>query len=336
MARLQVIFTALCCCVALTRAGADTFKLNNGNTISGDIISFDANGAIIRQADGTYTERTPWSDFSQANLQELVKNPKMQEFVEPFVEPPPRARAKPAAIEIKDWPHLQRAPAGGILGALFSSGVGILAVLLVYAANIYAGMEIAIFRNRPTAMVAGLAAIPFVGVFSNIAFLALPPPVGAAEPEVETAPPPAGKTETAGLILPRVELVENPLAPSPSESGGGEAAAAAPTGLRLAHETDAAAAGPVPESQVFQRGAFTFNRRFFETKFPGFFGVVRRESEKNMVLEIKSLRGSFVAQRISRISSNELHVDVHKGHASEEVTIPFSEIQEVKLKHKDT
>jgi hypothetical protein len=30
-----------------------------------------------------------------------------------------------------------------------------------------------------------------------------------------------------------------------------------------------------------------------------------------------------------------MHVQVNKGHASEEVMIPFSEIQEIQLKHKD-
>jgi len=39
--------------------------------------------------------------------------------------------------------------------------------------------------------------------------------------------------------------------------------------------------------------------------------------------------------RITRIAANELHLQVQKGHASEEVMIPFIEIQEVRLKHKD-
>ena len=78
-----------------------------------------------------------------------------------------------------------------------------------------------------------------------------------------------------------------------------------------------------------------FNRRFFETKFSGFFGVIRRDSEKDMVILIKSARGEYIAERISRISANDLHAQVRKGHASEEVMIPFTEIQEVQLKHKD-
>ena len=38
---------------------------------------------------------------------------------------------------------------------------------------------------------------------------------------------------------------------------------------------------------------------------------------------------------ISRIAANDLHLEVHRGHASEEVMIPFQEIQQIQLKHKD-
>ena len=79
-----------------------------------------------------------------------------------------------------------------------------------------------------------------------------------------------------------------------------------------------------------------FNRRFFETKFPGFFGVVRRDAEKDMIIFIKAARGQYIAERISRISANDIHAQVRKGQASEEVMIPFTEIQEVQYKHKDS
>ena len=298
--------------------------MNNGGSVSGDVISFDQNGVIIRQADGSYSDRTPWGDFSQPSLRELVKNPKMQEFVEPFIEPPPRIRAKPTPIAIQSWPQLQRPQAASLFGALFSSGVGLVTVLLIYVANIYAGTEIAIFRSRPKGLVAGLAAIPVVGFVANIAFLAMAPPPGAQLPTRKTP----GEAETAVLEMPQVELVENPLAATPAEGAGAG-------GLKLAHESASPSAPSQAEVQVFQAGTFTFNRRFFETKFPGFFGVVRRESDKHLVLEIKSRKGTHIAQRISRISSGDVHVDVQKAHGVEEVAIPFSEIQEIKLKPRD-
>jgi hypothetical protein len=96
-----------------------------------------------------------------------------------------------------------------------------------------------------------------------------------------------------------------------------------------------AAAAKLPQTQVFKRGQFTFNRRFIETKFSAFFGAIRRGDDKDLVLVVKSMRGEYVATRISRIAANDMHLDVHKGGASQEVQIPFVEIQEIQLKHKD-
>ena len=39
--------------------------------------------------------------------------------------------------------------------------------------------------------------------------------------------------------------------------------------------------------------------------------------------------------RIARIAANDLHLQVPKGHVTEEVTIPFVEIKEIRLQHKD-
>ncbi|HEX4342233.1 MAG TPA: hypothetical protein VH255_02520, partial [Verrucomicrobiae bacterium] len=75
--------------------------------------------------------------------------------------------------------------------------------------------------------------------------------------------------------------------------------------------------------------------RFFETKFPGFFGLVRRAGDKDMVLVLKTARGEYIGQRISRISANELHLQVEQGGASSEVMIPFNDIKEIQLKHQD-
>jgi hypothetical protein len=84
--------------------------------------------------------------------------------------------------------------------------------------------------------------------------------------------------------------------------------------------------------QTFNRGEFTFNRRFFETKFPGFFRVVPSESEKDLVLAIKGVRTEYVCKRISRISSNEMHVQVLSGG---EVQVTFAEITSITIRNKD-
>jgi len=96
-------------------------------------------------------------------------------------------------------------------------------------------------------------------------------------------------------------------------------------------EEDAGASLAPPE--VFTRGQFTFNRRFFETRFPKFFGVFRG-ADKDKVLAIKSARREHVADRIVRITANDVVVQVTHGTASEEVTIPFVEIQEVVVRRK--
>src|SRR5213075_3555312 len=96
----------------------------------------------------------------------------------------------------------------------------------------------------------------------------------------------------------------------------------APTGgLKIAHHEAEKTVPAIPETTKFQRGQLTFNRRFFETKFPGFFGVVRRDAERDMLLVIKTTRGEYAGQRISRIAANDLHLEIQRGSASEEVLI---------------
>jgi hypothetical protein len=79
-----------------------------------------------------------------------------------------------------------------------------------------------------------------------------------------------------------------------------------------------------------------FNRRFFETKFSGYFGIVRREADRDKVLLVKTVHTLLVAERITRITANEVHFEVIRGDSRQEVMVPFAEIQEIQLKHKNT
>jgi hypothetical protein len=205
---------------------------------------------------------------------------------------------------------------------MFGSGVGLFVIFVLYAANIYAGYEVALFRAQPPALVAGLSAIPLLGLAAPIVFLSLPTRMKTEE--AAAAPTP----EEAAAAAAAAAAAEEALNPMLAEG------AAHPAGLTIHHEEKQAPAA-LPQPGVYQRGQFTFNRRFFETKFVNFFGVVRREADKDMVLVIKAARGQYTGRRISRISANDLHLEVHHGAASEEVTIPFVEIQEVRLQHKD-
>ena len=320
MRTLKFISTALLA-VSLTASAirADTFQLTDGQSLTGDIVSFNESGLIVRLPDDKYSDRILWTKFSQADLKKLAQNPKIAPMVEPFIDLSQEEKPKQAEIQVVQPERLARPDVHSLFGAMFSSSVGWLVILVIYVATIYASYEIAIFRSRPRALVCGLAAVPIVGFLVPIIFLAMPTRTEHAVEEDYVAQAPAGATQTFS--------VPGTAAPA--------AAPAAEGSLRLAQAGSGRATGSLPQTQIFQRGAFTFNRRFFETKFPGFFGVVRRDSEKDMVLLVKAARGTHVGQRITRIAANDLHLQVQKGPVSEEVLIPFGEIQEIQLKHKD-
>ena len=308
---------------------ADTFQLNDGTTLSGDIISYAENGLRVKFADGNYSDPVPWTKFSQEDLKKLAQNPKIAPFASAFIEESDEERAKKTEVLNPVIPtRLKRPAVHSIFNAMLSSSVGLFVIVILYGAGIYAAYEVALYRRRPRGLVCGLAAVPGIGLASPIIFLSLPPARLSMEEEetyrAETAPP----AEAPAFIV-----------PGSPEAQAAEAAAAAPApgGLHIAHAAPAAASGaPPPPTQVFQRGAFMFNRRFIETKFPGFFGVVRREADKDMVLIIKAARGEYIIERVSRIAANDMHAQVRKGQATEEVMIPFTEIQEIRLKHKDS
>jgi hypothetical protein len=324
--RIIRIISLLFIGVLAVTARADTFKLSNGDSISGEVLAASANdlGIQIKVGEGSY-ERVPWANFSQEDLKKFRQNKKMEPFVEPFIEITQEdKRAKTEVPNIKQPTRFDRPPAQSLFGALFSSGVGLFVLLILYAGNIYAAYEVALFRAQPPALVCGVAAVlPIIG---QIIFLSMQTKMRSApeeEPVAEGtpgAPPGAVSAPAAGQE-----------AFNPMQAEG----AAHPTGLKL-HTEPAAPAEPAhPAPVIFQRGQFTFNRRFIETKFAGFFGVVRRDADKDMVLWVKAARGVFVAERISRIAANDMHLQVRKAHATEEVLVPFQEIQEIRLQHKD-
>jgi hypothetical protein len=318
--RLYLVLALLAGWLLANDLWADTFKLTTGETVEGELLATSANdqGVQIKVGDGQY-QRVPWASFSQEDLKNFAKTPKMEPFVQPFIEVNPEEKIKKTQPDIKQPVRLARPVQQSLLGAMFSSSFGLFLLLVLYGANIYAGYEVARFRAQSIGLVAGLAAIPGLGLISPILFLSLPTRMQAAEPAVE---------EVAAEPHEAAAAAEAEVNPMHAEG------AAHPTGLKL-HAEPESAKSALPQTQVFQRGQYTFNRRFIETKFPGFFGVVRREADRDMVLIIKSTRGEYEGQRISRIAANDLHLQVQRGHASEEVLIPFQEIQEIKLKHKD-
>ena len=296
-------------------ASAITFEMTDGVKLEGEIFLVKDEFLQIRAEGGSFP-KIEWSKFSQTTLNELKKNPKLAQIVEPYIEVPLDEKIKKTEVAIKEVPRLERPPKGSILGAMFSSSVGIVCLLLLYGANIYAGYEIAVVRAYPPAMVCGVAAVaPIIG---PVIFLCLPTKMPPSEDELaEQQQEQAAPAETY------------------SASYGGAAAPHTSSSEGESQSASASHSAAVPQTQSFKRGQFTFNRRFIETKFAGFFGMVRKDAEKDLLLIIKSARGEFAVTRISEISATDLKVDVHAGGASQQVHIPFVEILEMQIKHKD-
>jgi hypothetical protein len=304
-------------------AMALTFEYADGAKFEGDIVTGTPAHLQVRTSGG-YTN-LEWGKLSQETLGALKQMAatnssstlkKLGSFIEPYIEIPEAEIIKKTQVTIKPVPRLDRPQKGSLIGAMFQSPVGLLCLVLLYAANVYAGYEIARVRAYSPLLVCGIAAVgPVIG---PVVFLCLPTNMGPRpeEEEEEAAAPATGDTTMTG--------------PSASYGDAAEPAAAGAGGA-----TKAASHAALPQTQVFKRGQFTFNRRFIETKFSSFFTAVRRGADKDMVLVVKAVRGEYVATRISRIASNDMHLEVHKGGASQEVPMPFAEIQEIHLKHKD-
>ena len=316
--RLLLIVALLACGLVAAAVRADTFNLVNGETVTGEVLVPSANdaGAQIKVGDGEY-KRVSWANFSQEDLKKFARIPKLEPFVDPFIVISPEEKIKKTEVALKQPPRLERPHAISLFGAMLGSGPGFLMLLVLYAANLYAAYEVSIFRAQPPGLVCGVSAV--LPVAGPIIFLSMRTKMPVVEQTWEPEPAPAPPAEAEPGAAP----VADGLNPMQAEG------VAHPAGLHLAHTEAPKTASDLPPTTKYQRGQFTFNRRFFETKFPGFFGVVRRDADRDMVL------GEYVGQRISRIAANDFHLQVQRGAATEEIMIPFQDIQEIVLKHKD-
>jgi hypothetical protein len=313
----------ICCGLLAGIARAETLHLTDGRTVTGDVVSMDDTGIVLKLPDGSYADRIGWAKITQADLKDLQQDPKAAEFVGPFIEESPE-KNKPQQIDIKPVPRLVRPKNHSLLGAMFTSSLGLFTLLVLYAGNIYAGYEISIFRAQPAGLVCGVSAV--APVLGPIIFLAMPTQIKKRAEEVHPADQPLEQGIAAAIAAEQAQDVHTGAAAEPEAYA--PAAATAATAA-------AAAKAALPPTKTYARGQFTFNRRFFETQLPAYFAMTRPEAARDMVLTVKAARGTYIAQRISRISANDMHLQVVKGAASEEVVVPFVEVQEVQLKHKD-
>ena len=291
----------------LLSARAETYSLADGTSLDGDIVSFDDIGVKFRMGDGSYSDRVAWTKFSQEGLKTLANNPKIKPLVEPFIEIPQSERPQKPEVRVQAVRRLALPPSQSLLGALFSSSVGLFALVLIYGANIYAGFEIAVVRARPKALVMGAAAV--LPILGPIIFLLMPIQMDAVPSETLVE----GDAATFAVPGPVPETGEMQVTP-----GAFHPPSASPSA-----------------GQIFQRGQFTFNRRFFETKFSGYFGAVRHGADKEMSLFVKTGGGKYQVERITRIGASDVHLEVTLGEVRQEVMVPFTDIQEIQLKPKD-
>ncbi len=314
MFRFLFVLLSAWLCLLPGRGVAAEFKLKDGTVFNGSPLSPTKDGVIIKlEGTGTFSKRIAWEKFSQEALKELIKDPKAKNFAELLIELPPedmkeepdqavpKAKKKPAIV-VKEFPSPGRPVSkGGLIAAMFSTKIGFFILMVLYVGNLFAAYEIAVYRNRPPVLVCGVSAVaPLVG---PVIFLCLP----YHHPEAEPGPP--------------QEVVEEVLTETPVEE----------TLVEGENPAEPAKAEPV----IFKRGEFSFNRRFFETRFSGFFKVMPSEAEKHLILVIKSAKGEFMGKRISKISATELSLQLFSAGASVEEPILFNDIFEVQVRHKD-
>ena len=294
---------ALWLCGLAVPARADSYQLADGSSVSGNIVTFNDNGVMLRMENDSYTNLL-WTKFSQDALVQLGKNPKIKLLVEPFIEPPLSARAQKPEITIQEVSRLELPSKQSLLLAFFSSSAGFVILLLLYVANVYAAYEIAAVRAHSVGLVVGVSAV--LPILGPIIFLCTPTQAGTPQSVPSHS---AVKTETYAM---------------PGAAGE----------IRIA-ETSWQKEPAAQEPQIFQRGQFMFNRRFIETKFSNFFTSIRREADRDLLFIVKTTREEIIVQRITRIASNEVHFEVGQGASRREVMVPFADIQEIQLKHKD-
>lgn len=331
MRRFGLILICMLAFVAVS-VTAGTYKLTDGTQIIGDPISMTERGVQFKLSDASVPPPVAWEKLTPDALKDLYAHATSandRKLLQPLIDDIPVTAVKLKDLPINPVTFPERPTHNLGLFAMFSSSVGLVIILVLYGATLFAAYEVALYRRQPVATVCGLAAIPFVGVLSPIAFIMMP---GKAPPaETADAPPPP----TPEVALPGTTPVAATEAPRRTPSGAVRAPIHMP-GVESPVEQQAIPETPAfPAPIVFARGDYSFNRRFFETKFPGFFRAIRAEAEKDLVLLFKTSRGDFVGRRITNITPNELYLQVFINDVTADEMIPFTEVMEVQIRHKD-
>lgn len=295
-----------------TNAPTNQYVMTTGDILKGEIASVNEDGLVVRLTIGGFSDRVPWTKFTQETLQTLVNNPQAKKFAEPFLDVPLDLKPKKAPVKKAFTPkpveRIELPPAKSDFLAVVTAPATIAFLALLWLANLYAAYEVAVFRGRPVPLICGVSALlPIVG---PLVFLSLPSlhDYGAA---------------SAGPAHPSAEVSDQIGAPPPPGGSGA-----------LSMKKGEAAHGSL-QPAVYTRNEINFDRRFFETKFPGYFRVVLGAAEKQMVIVIKTVKEEYIVQRFSRITGNEIHLQLVRG-SKTDVGVSFGEIIQVELCSKDS
>jgi hypothetical protein len=304
-----------------TTVRAEVFTLENGSTYEGTMATLDEDGFVVALDIGDFSKRTEVIYLSQETLRKLAQNPKFSQYVIPFIDLP-EEDMKPPEIIVRQPERLTISDKPSSFLSSFTTPIGILFIIAFYLGNLLAAYEVAAYRGRPAALVCGLSVI--LPVVTPIIFISLPAAEGSyadsssEEDEYEEAP-----IEAAPSAPPPPPSAGAPGIPALGQGKLGLKKSAAPVSV----STGAAA------TAVYTRNDTDFNRHFFETTFSEFFRVVPTPAIKDMVMEFRGTKKEYVAKRVTRISSNELSVQLLDGR--KEMAISFGEIVQVKLRHKN-
>jgi hypothetical protein len=289
------ILLAFCCCFFAAGLRGETVTLLDGTALTGDILTSDDKGMMLRLQDSTYTNLS-WSRFSQDSLKQLSQNQKVARFVEPFIEPSEPEHAPQAEITVKPVSRLTRPAHPSLILGVLQSPVGLFLLLVLYVANLVAAYEISLFKLRKPAEVMGLSAL--LPVIGPVVFLVKAEPPAAAESEApsEAVMVPAGTLENPQGEVPMVEFAQK-------------------------------VEEKKPEPQIFARGKFTLNKRFIETKFAGFIGQPKGDG-LNFSMELKTAKEQYAVERILQVTANEVILDTVQR---QQVKVLLGDILEIKL-----
>jgi hypothetical protein len=336
----KLIFSILLILCALPVMGKNlegTFRTVDGQKFVGRTVKYTAEGVSFKLTEGpragAFSEKIAWMRFTPETLQYFATDLDARPYAQLLIViadsemdeemASANERTEMASIEKPEsMSHGREYQAASFIGSFFKGG-GFLLLLLLYAANIYAGYELSFFRRYPIAVTCGAAAVaPFIG---PIVFLCMPTKkkrrMVVEEPEEEEYEEEYAEGEYGEEVVAYDEY-GNPLPAEPAYVEPEPEPEPEPVVL--------------PETKLFKRGQFNLNRRFVESKFAGFFRAVPGENEKDMVLVVRAAQGEFISNRILKATNTEVTFAVSKGDAFMDKVIPLNDLLQIVLKHKDS